>query len=240
MLKHLNPSSRLPGPSECAIGRSVDEERPTCRTNDEVRFRLHCTPAPPFQLVRRCRFGHSPPPSLADSLSATSKRLHDFGTVRPGVIGYLDLLERNFKGERLVVVRVQRALLDAGLLLLQPLSVLHQGYLHVGICERFPLRISDGSELGVYSPESPPTSIFFRFFASRMTTVSLPAVGTYRSEKHMSPSLFSCNDRRWGELFSGQQLNHNSLLLAMHLVGVVTDSPRFFFGCKSSRARYNS
>ncbi|CAN7994883.1 unnamed protein product [Ixodes pacificus] len=30
----------------------------------------------------------------------------------------------------------------------------------------------------VYKPESPPTSIFLRFLASRMTTVSLPAVGT--------------------------------------------------------------
>ena len=41
------------------------------------------------------------------------------------------------------------------------------------------------------SPDKPPTSIFFRFLASRMTTVSLPAVGTYRREKQISPS-FSC------------------------------------------------
>jgi hypothetical protein len=40
-------------------------------------------------------------------------------------------------------------------------------------------------------PDNPPTSIFFRFLASRMTTVSLPAVGTYLKEKQMSPSLFS-------------------------------------------------
>ena len=42
-------------------------------------------------------------------------------------------------------------------------------------------------------PDSPPTSIFFKFLASRMTTVSFPAVGTYRREKQISPSLFSCN-----------------------------------------------
>ena len=29
-----------------------------------------------------------------------------------------------------------------------------------------------------HTPESPPTSIFFRFLASRTMTVSLPAVGT--------------------------------------------------------------
>ena len=37
-------------------------------------------------------------------------------------------------------------------------------------------------------PERPPTSIFLRFLASKMTMVSFPAVGTYRSEKHTSPS----------------------------------------------------
>ena len=35
-----------------------------------------------------------------------------------------------------------------------------------------------GSWLSVYLPESPPTSIFFRFLASRIQMVSLPAVGT--------------------------------------------------------------
>lgn len=42
-----------------------------------------------------------------------------------------------------------------------------------------------------YLPDNPPTSIFFRFFASKITTVNLPAVGTYRNEKQMSPN-FSC------------------------------------------------
>ena len=44
----------------------------------------------------------------------------------------------------------------------------------------------------MFIPDNPPTSIFFRFLASRTTTVNLPAVGTYRNEKQISPSLFSC------------------------------------------------
>ena len=51
-------------------------------------------------------------------------------------------------------------------------------------------------EFVVSLPERPPTSIFFRFLASRITTVNLPAVGTYRSEKQMSPSLFSFKKRK--------------------------------------------
>lgn len=47
------------------------------------------------------------------------------------------------------------------------------------------------SETTIYLPDNPPTSIFFRFFASKITTVNLPAVGTYRNEKQMSPN-FSC------------------------------------------------
>lgn len=55
------------------------------------------------------------------------------------------------------------------------------------------LKIAPFSDIQ-YTPDSPPTSIFLRFLASRMTTVSLPAVGTYLSEKQMSPSLFSCRE----------------------------------------------
>lgn len=47
-----------------------------------------------------------------------------------------------------------------------------------------------------FLPDSPPTSIFFKFFASRITTVNLPAVGTYLKEKQMSPNLLSCNRLR--------------------------------------------
>jgi hypothetical protein len=36
-------------------------------------------------------------------------------------------------------------------------------------------------------PEAPVMSIFLRFLHSRMPTVSFPEVGTYRSEKQMSP-----------------------------------------------------
>lgn len=41
-------------------------------------------------------------------------------------------------------------------------------------------------------PDNPPTSIFFKFLASNITTVSFPAVGTYLNEKQMSPNLLSC------------------------------------------------
>lgn len=43
-----------------------------------------------------------------------------------------------------------------------------------------------------HPPERPPTSIFFRFLASRMQTVSFPAVGTYRREMQISPSFSGC------------------------------------------------
>lgn len=46
---------------------------------------------------------------------------------------YLDLLERNFKAEGLVVVGVQRILLNGCLLLLQPLAVLHQMNLDIRV-----------------------------------------------------------------------------------------------------------
>jgi hypothetical protein len=36
-------------------------------------------------------------------------------------------------------------------------------------------------------PEAPVMSIFLRFLHSRMPTVSFPEVGTYRSEKQISP-----------------------------------------------------
>ena len=47
---------------------------------------------------------------------------------------HLDLLEGHLEAEGLVVVRVQGVLLDRGLLLLQPLAVLHQVDLHVRVC----------------------------------------------------------------------------------------------------------
>ncbi|KDR12103.1 hypothetical protein L798_13823 [Zootermopsis nevadensis] len=37
---------------------------------------------------------------------------------------------------------------------------------------------------------------YMRFLASRITTVSLPAVGTYLREKQISPNLFSCTSNK--------------------------------------------
>lgn len=47
---------------------------------------------------------------------------------------YLDLFKWDFKAKGLVVVRVERVLLDCRLLLLQPLTILHQVDLHIWIC----------------------------------------------------------------------------------------------------------
>lgn len=64
------------------------------------------------------------------------------------------------------------------------------------------------SAILTYGSERPPTSIFFKFLASSMTTVSLPAVGTQRREKQISPSLLSLNFPRKKNiiLFSFNQL----------------------------------
>ena len=47
---------------------------------------------------------------------------------------YLDLFKRDLEAEGLVVIRVEGVLLDCRLLLLQPLSILHQVDLGVRIC----------------------------------------------------------------------------------------------------------
>ena len=44
------------------------------------------------------------------------------------------------------------------------------------------------------SPAKPAMSIGLRFLHSSITTVNLPAVGTYRNEKQMSPSFLSCKE----------------------------------------------
>ena len=51
-----------------------------------------------------------------------------------------------------------------------------------------------------HPPERPPTSIFFRFLASRMQTVSFPAVGTYRREMQISPSFSGCQAEQGADL----------------------------------------
>lgn len=47
---------------------------------------------------------------------------------------YLDLFKWDFEAKGLIVVRVERVLLDCRLLLLQPLAILHQVDLHIWIC----------------------------------------------------------------------------------------------------------
>lgn len=54
------------------------------------------------------------------------------GSVRCWI--YLDLLKRDLEAEGLVVIRVEGVLLDCRLLLLQPLSILHQVDLRIWIC----------------------------------------------------------------------------------------------------------
>ncbi len=46
---------------------------------------------------------------------------------------YLYVLEGKLEGKGLIVVGVEGALLDGGLLLPDPLAVLHQRHLHVGV-----------------------------------------------------------------------------------------------------------
>ena len=70
-------------------------------------------------------------------------------------------------------------------------------------CTSFTL-VSHGN---CFSPESPPTSIFLRFFASRTTTVNFPEFGTYRSEKQMSPNWKS-------ETFGLKTFDHLPLLMS--------------------------
>lgn len=60
---------------------------------------------------------------------------------------YLHLLERNLKAEGLVVVRIQSVLLHRRLLLLQPLSVLQQVNLHVGIWRREEVEVDTVKDL---------------------------------------------------------------------------------------------
>lgn len=53
---------------------------------------------------------------------------------RPPVAQHLDLLEGDLEAEGLIEIGVQGLLLHRGLLLLEPLAVLHQVDLHVGVC----------------------------------------------------------------------------------------------------------
>ena len=55
---------------------------------------------------------------------------------------------------------------------------------------------------GEILPEAPVMSIFLRFLHSRIPTVSLPDVGTYLNEKHMSP----------------RYCNHDAIILKKHVL----------------------
>lgn len=111
--------------------------------------------------------------------------------------------------EALVVVWIKGVPFDRSLFSSQSLAILPKFHFYIGICatqcashfswSHSPVPSTQKDDFFVCSPDSPPTSIFFKFFASRITTVSLPAVGTYRSEKQMSPRLFSWN-RVWARL----------------------------------------
>lgn len=114
---------------------------------------------------------------------------------------YLYLLKGHFKAETLIEVRIEGVFLDRRLLLLDPLPILLQDDLHVRIfeirqesgialvrilygsvvvdnCRRVLSAAACNRRQEAESPDKPPTSIFFRFFASMMFTVSFPAVGT--------------------------------------------------------------
>lgn len=56
-----------------------------------------------------------------------------FRTSNKNKFHYLDLFEWHFETERFIVVRIKGVLFDCRLLLLQPLAVLHQVNLDVGI-----------------------------------------------------------------------------------------------------------
>ena len=60
-------------------------------------------------------------------------------------------------------------------------------------------------------PERPPTSIFFRFLASRMQTVSFPAVGTYRREMQISPSFSGCQAEQGADI-KALPVHHTAVL----------------------------
>ena len=77
----------------------------------------------------------------------------------------------------------------------------------------------------VRPPDRPPTSIFLRFLASRMTMVSLPEFGTYRSEKQMSPSWNTWQYKIFSEATALCGWDHANLS--------ITDNCTF---CYSSRA----
>lgn len=193
----LSPSFRLQGPLTCAIGRWVDEAMPTYRTNDEARFHLRCNPAPLYQWVRKFQSCRSPLQLSPGWLSRITHYNESLESHREKV---------NLPESARKVLQTWRIRYSKGW---GCISWCWSSFSWV-VC-RFALRQFSRKDLYInflfiYSyytedckeilPDSPPTSIFFKFFASRITTVNLPAVGTYLKEKQMSPNLLSCNRLR--------------------------------------------
>lgn len=120
----------------------------------------------------------------------------------------LDLGEGDLKAEALIEVGIQSVLFDRRLLLLESLAVVLQHHLNEGIWESDTTcsLAEPSTKILIYtvivglkhasSPDSPPTSIFFRFLASMMLIVNLPAVGTYRREMQISPSFSCCQGHK--------------------------------------------
>lgn len=111
-----------------------------------------------------------------------------------GICTDLDLREGDLKAKALIEVRIQSVLFDWGLLLLKSLPVVLQHHFDKWVWDGG-IKSDIGSEASSLKkkinchqwadyfshkcwPDSPPTSIFFKFLASMMLTVSFPAVGT--------------------------------------------------------------
>lgn len=190
----FSPSFRLQGPLTCAIAQWVDEVMLTYRTNDEARFHLHCNPAPLYQWVRKYQSCRSPL------------------QLSPGWLSRITLCNESLKAKPVnlpvsaqKVLQTWRIRYNKGW---ECISWCWSSFSWV-VC-RFALKQFSRKDLYInfpfisvtvnsckkFLPDSPPTSIFFKFFASRITTVNLPAVGTYLKEKQMSPNLLSCNRLR--------------------------------------------
>ncbi len=104
---------------------------------------------------------------------------------------FLNLLKGHLEAERLVVVWVERVLFNFFELQSVLVHMLYSFkkklvpvvfffFSRLPFCIRFTL---------TYGSDRPQASIFFKFFASKITTVNFPEVGTYLREKQTSPSF---------------------------------------------------
>lgn len=123
------------------------EETPTCQTSVATLSQSRYTLAPLSQWAPTSRSGHSPPLLSPSSLSANLEKpwVRHFESVGIKIVEnrmyYLNLLEGNLECEGLIVIWIQRAFLDACLLLLQSFAVLHQCNFYVWICTEMMITI---------------------------------------------------------------------------------------------------